>query len=140
MDPVRVLLVDCENSPGTTIRALRRWAHQMPDLDTDRVMVWNRNAGIDVNTRTDRRELEAAILAHRPSLVLAGPLYNLYESEGKEDATLAADAIRVLNRLRTRYGFALMIEHHAPHGQTADRDMRPIGRRSGGVGRSWGSD
>jgi replicative DNA helicase len=32
-----------------------------------------------------------------------------------------------LDDLRGRYGFALILEHHAPHGPAKDRQMRPFG-------------
>lgn len=125
MDPIRVLLCDFENPKGTVIRAFKKWSEKMPDLDVDRVGVWARNGGVDINTRHDRREFEAVILTHRPSLVLLGPIYKLYESEGKGDIEATAAATRVLDDLRTRHGFGLMMEHHAPHDR--NREMRPIG-------------
>jgi AAA domain/DnaB-like helicase N terminal domain len=127
IDPVRALLVDLENPPGSVVRALNKLARNLPGLDKERVAVWSRPAGIDIASRTDRRALEGAIFEHRPSLVLIGPLYKAYESEGEHDAQGAAATQRVLDRLRTRYGFGLMLEHHAPHGSGTNRDMRPIG-------------
>lgn len=125
IEPVRTLLVDVENPPGSVVRSLRKLAQTLPDLDPDRVMVWSRHSGMDIATRSDRRAFEAVLAQHRPQLVLIGPLYKTYESDSERDAAAAAAAQRVFDHLRTRYGFGLMIEHHPPHG----KEMRPVGSR-----------
>ena len=76
----------------------------------------------------DRSELEREIIAHRPDLVVIGPVYKLShrrDRESYEDAT--EPVLRILDDLRTRHGFALLMEHHAPQGSQGIRDIRPFG-------------
>ena len=45
--------------------------------------------------------------------------------ESYEDA--AEGVQQVLDDLRTRFGFALVLEHHAPKGEGSSREMAPFG-------------
>jgi replicative DNA helicase len=125
----RVLLVDLENPIGGMRRSLRNIRGAVgADFEPGNVFVWSEPRGIDINSRQGRRDLEAAIQNASPSLVLIGPAYKLYRRHGRQtDEEAVADVQAVLDDLRIRYGFATMIEHHAPHGYAGTRDMRPVG-------------
>jgi replicative DNA helicase len=129
--PVRSLIVDLENPASTaraTVRMMARAAGppQLGD-ETSRqpCLVWSREAGIDVLGRRDRSALEAQIRKARPALVLIGPLYKLYRKDSRRQSDdIAEEVCSILDDLRTRYGFALMIEHHSAKGST---DLSPFG-------------
>ena len=130
--PIRVLLVDLENpvqaiaeTGGRIVEQIRR---TNGGFDDEALRIYMRPGGVDIRNRRDRSGLEREIAAHQPDLVIIGPVYKLShrkERESYEDAT--DPVIRILDDLRTRYGFALMLEHHAPQAHQGTRDLRPFG-------------
>jgi hypothetical protein len=84
--------------------------------------------GINIRSRPDRADLVREIAAQKPDLVCVGPWYKLTRrknNESWEDAAL--EALAILDDLRTKYGFALMIEAHSPKGDGRHRDLHPLG-------------
>lgn len=132
--PAATLLVDLEN-PGdvvtTGLRALRDTATGAGDWgDGTRGWVWEEPGGIDLRTRRDRNTLDGICTALKPDLVCLGPLYKAYLSGVREtDEQAVRDVQAVLDDLRTRHRFALMLEHHAPHDAAGSggRRLRPFG-------------
>jgi replicative DNA helicase len=131
--PCRTLIVDLENPDDSImdvcqpIRAQAQ-AKVRDDYDADRAWLWHRPGGINLRKRKDRAELEAVIAHVQPTLVCLGPIYKAYRVEARESDELAgAEVMAVFDDLRTRYGFALMLEHHAPKGQGGSRDLMPYG-------------
>jgi replicative DNA helicase len=129
--PQRVLLVDVENSTDVLARNTRRVAdvitrRQQWDPDTPRVL--HRPRGLDLRSRADRADLEAVLADHRPDLVVAGPIYKLHRpASGENHETVAAQLMDILDDMRTRYDFALILEHHAPKGSMGSRELTPYG-------------
>jgi hypothetical protein len=129
---VRALHVDLENSRAQSAREYRRLAeisivrdHLKPGM----VAVKCRPAGCDLTTPRDARWLEALVAHHRPELVAFGPLYKAYRGSGamsKHGEEAAEHVTSVLDRLRVRYGFALVMEAHTTHDAP---DLRPRGSR-----------
>lgn len=130
--PVRVLMLDCENSEAQSTRAfrwlLKRCASQYRD---GQMIVVNRPQGLNLRSRADRRWLDGLLAYHHPDLLVCGPLYKLFEgSQGvRKDSEEAADEVaRAFDDLRVRHDVALIIEAHAPHGDAGDRaGYRPYG-------------
>ena len=90
--------------------------------------VWHRPGGVDLRKRSDRRQFEEVLRQHRPELVCLGPLYKAFRRRaGETDEQAAAEMQEILDDLRTRYGFALVMEHHAPKAQGGVRDLAPFG-------------
>ncbi len=90
--------------------------------------LWTRPGGIDLRARKDRNEFVAVLNRTRPDLVCLGPVYKSYRVKAKEtDEQVAAEVQAILDDLRTRFEFALFIEHHAPHGDSSSRNVRPFG-------------
>lgn len=133
MEPIRTLIVDAENplaaiaETGATLDGQAQ--RSAPTVyDPERCRVWSRPGGLDLRTPRDRAELVREIRSQQPRLVVAGPVYKLgprQEGESYEDA--AEGLLAVLDDLRTRFGFALVLEHHAPKPQGGKRDMLPFG-------------
>ena len=66
--------------------------------------------------------------AQEPQLVVAGPVYKLGRRRQGESYEDAAEGVQqVLDDLRTRFGFALVLEHHAPKGEHGSRELAPFG-------------
>ncbi|MEV6432877.1 AAA family ATPase [Nocardia sp. NPDC051463] len=135
---IRVLVVDCENSPAQSRRRFR-WMIGQADAARHRVgvspMDWSqsmfinmRPAGIDLLAGSDAAWLDQAITNTAPDLLVLGPLYKLHHAN-PNDETAARELVWVLDNLRERHGFALLTEAHAGNAteSSGDRVMRPIG-------------
>lgn len=123
-----MLLVDCENSRAQVKRELRplrlRAGRQ---LEPGRLYVAVRPQGIDLyGDAVSAAWLEARILRATPDLLILGPLYKLAGGDPISEE-VARKVASVLDDLRVRYGFALLIEAHVPHGQGGNRPERPYG-------------
>jgi replicative DNA helicase len=131
--PVRVLIVDAENSVAAIAETGARLYGQAQTsagarYDASRCRVWSRPGGLDLRNSRDRADLVREIRAQQPQLVVAGPVYKLGRRRSGEPYEDAAEGIQqVLDDLRTRFGFALVLEHHAPKGEGGSRDMAPFG-------------
>jgi replicative DNA helicase len=132
MPPVRTLIVDLENPDDAIaqtckpITARAKLAAQ--DYEPGRAWLWRQPGGVDLRTRVGRGRLEAVVAATQPDLVCLGPVYKAYRSSAKESDELAAGEVQgVLDDLRTRYRFAVVLEHHAPKAQGGYRDLLPYG-------------
>ncbi len=131
--PASVLVVDLEN-PDDVLHERMEWfsdaCRTLPRYETERrAYLWHRPGGINLRKRTDRIAFEDVIRRRRPNLVILGPLYKAYSRMSNEnDEQVAAEVQNVLDDLRTRYSFALLIEHHAPKGGNGTiRDLVPFG-------------
>ena len=131
--PKNALIVDLEN-PEDALRdsldqirhAARQYADQyMPNV----CQFWAEPSGINLRTPAHQSQLIAALDLVRPDLLCIGPVYKLYDAlKGETDEQAARDCQRILDDLRTRYGFGLVLEHHAAKGAGGGfREMSPIG-------------
>jgi replicative DNA helicase len=133
IEPVRALVMDAENPRAAiaeTGAALDRQARRSAadGYDPRRCLVWSRPGGVDLRDPRARADVVREIRSARPQLVVAGPVYKLgrrRERESYEDA--AEEVLGVLDDLRTRFGFALVLEHHAPKAQGGFRELAPFG-------------
>ena len=129
--PIRSLVVDAEN-PEDALRepgpSFVETARRSATCDPDRCKVWRRPGGLDLRDPADRAAFVRELRAHAPALVCAGPLYKLGRRQSGESYEEHAEALLgVLDDLRTRFGFALVLEHHAPKQLGKRRDMTPFG-------------
>lgn len=130
IEPVTTLLVDLENPDERIADGFTRITTELKSREyaAHRAWLWHRPGGINVRQRADRARLETVIETVRPSLVCVGPIYKLYAVGSRENDELAArECMAVLDDLRTRYGFGLFLEHHAPKKQAGVREMTPYG-------------
>lgn len=131
IEPVRSLLVDLEN-PRQLVRARLRYltnvAKANSKVTNEPVRLWSKPGGVDLRRRTDRLALEDILRRHRPQLAVLGPVYKSYTRRSAEsDEQVASEVQYILDDLRTRFGFALVLEHHAPQSNGGYREMRPFG-------------
>ncbi|AXQ65168.1 helicase [Gordonia phage Schmidt] len=135
---VRVLIVDCENSPAQSRRRYR-WVIRRVDTIRERngfdPVDWSdsmaidiRPAGIDLLSPRDVSWLEHAISSVSPDLLVLGPLYKLHHEDPSSEPA-ARELAWVLDGLRERHGFALLTEAHAGKSKDIEgvRNMAPIG-------------
>jgi len=131
IEPLRVLLVDCENSDRQTRRAFR-WitpiAHEYGGViprDTFYPLV--RPEGIDLGNDEDAQWLLERVTAHKPDLMIIGPVYRLLTEDANNDVTIRK-IITALDKARTAVDCAVVLEAHAGHGNgISGRSTRPLG-------------
>jgi hypothetical protein len=123
MPPLRVLLIDCENSKKQMKREFRKVITALvltgrTDEAIKRFCVEPRTEGLVLDTIRDadgdRAWLEATVVNAQPELVILGPLYKLIEGDPTEEVP-CRELAKFIDRLRGRYGFAVMLEAHTPH-------------------------
>ena len=130
--PINVLIVDLENPKEAILETgsklmdyVKMWS---PDYDPSRLRIFRRPGGIDLRRSKDKADLRREISFHKPDLVCIGPVIKMYQRKGGESYEESADAAMYeLDQLRTRYGFALLLEHHAKKGDKGGRVMEPFG-------------
>lgn len=138
--PIKVLLIDLENSEMQIARKLQRMMtlvrpeHHQAALgdgigyNPDNLRINVRNQGIDLSRRDDRRWFTSRIEQNRPDVVITGPIYKMSRGNPNDEAP-AAELSGYLDELRIAYGCALLLEAHSPHGTDGghQRTLRPIG-------------
>ncbi len=145
--PVNVALIDLENPRPLIGRKLNelleKCAHTLGDqIEPDRLRIESRPEGLDITKRADEMWLSERIGANRklwaskgwgndPVIVCLGPIYKLLEDE--LDLRSVRQVQLALDRLRTRFSCALIMETHAPHesfaAKTPPHSLRPAGPR-----------
>jgi len=128
--PVRVLVIDAENTEGQWRRAVR-WmttnAARQGSADPAQEIRIMAGSRIDITRGSHMGEIHRLVDEHKPDMLLIGPLYKLVPKAINNDDD-AAPLIVALDSLRDR-GLALIMEAHAGHalGAGGERDLRPRG-------------
>lgn len=131
IDPMRVLLIDCENSERQGRRKFRPLAaasikvgRRVPN---GALRLIHRSQGLDLGRPDDRAWLLERVTAHRPDLLMIGPFYKLHVGNINEEIAARA-TVAALDAARTAVDCALVVEAHAGHGeQGKNRSVRPLG-------------
>ncbi len=127
---MRVVLLDFENPVSLVRRKIRPIYHKArivaPLADPKMMGVVCKPGGIDVTLPSDASWLASQLTAAKPDLVVAGPLYKMFSADDKWEQG-ARTVTTLLDDLRTRLGFALVLETHAPQSFGGHRHLRPIG-------------
>lgn len=131
MPAVPALLVDLEN-PRQLVRDRLRYLADLAGRTNPEnrapCTLWHKPGGIDLRKRADRLAFEDVLRRKRPKLVALGPVYKSYARRASEsDEQVAGEVQAILDDLRTRFRFALVLEHHAPQASNGVRDLRPFG-------------
>lgn len=126
IEPVPVLLVDAEN-PQYQVKARLQYLSSRARTH-QRAVIWHEPGGLDLRSRRDRFAFEDVLKRRRPKLVILSPLYKCYFQRSNEsDEHVAKEVQQVLDDVRTRFEFALLIEAHAPHEGHGTFEQRPQG-------------
>ncbi|ALY10604.1 DNA primase/helicase [Arthrobacter phage Tank] len=133
IEPQKVLVIDTENHPD---QVLESWQHMIGlarrlGRPIERGMLilqeeWD--SEINLNEPAGKRWLLERVNAHKPKLVVIGPLYNL-SSKDLTDHAVVNEMKVAINEARGLHGTAFIMEHHAPHRSGADKEraVRPYG-------------
>jgi hypothetical protein len=137
MKPRNVTYIDLENGDRLVSRRLQDQRHYVPeDYDPQRFRVQVKPEGLNLLKRADRRWLMQRCLANQAELLVIGPAYRMMSGSaskndaGGEDQTREVTA--ALDEVRTQCGLVLLIETHAPHGNSVT-GTRPAPVRVDGV-------
>lgn len=131
IDPIKVVVVDVENSERQWRRAVRRMTDESAMRGQrdprDAVILHCPEKQIDITRPKDIGVVHRLLDEHDPDLVLIGPLYRLVPKSINNDDD-ATPVLAALEGLRD-HGVAMLIEAHAGHASSAagERDLRPRG-------------
>lgn len=129
INPVRVLVVDAENTEKQWRRATRYTAKQAAlegSTDPNQELMVVAGHRIDVTRGSHLGEIHRMIDQYKPDLLYIGPLYKITHGAIMTDDD-AAPLLVALDSLRER-GLTLMMEAHASKGDgNGTRDLRPRG-------------
>jgi len=127
--PARVLYIDCENTRADCIEdfARLRQAARVNNAWSDPALFIHDRTEMNLGRTDDLSWLMERVHAHRPDLLVIGPVYDLVTGDiGREE--VAQTLKRGINMIRTMFNCAVMLEHHAPHRNAGEvREVRPIG-------------
>lgn len=122
--PVRVLLVDLENSERQIRRALRPLAIAARGIDPANLVIACKPDGLDLTTPTDHAWLDRLISHHQPDVLITGPIYKLAGGNPNDEVD-AKPAALALDTLRARHDIAVILEAHTRKSDTSNPKHRP---------------
>lgn len=129
INPVRVLVIDAENTEKQWRRATRhtaRLAAEDGPVDPGQELMVVAGHRIDITKGVHLGEIHRLVDVHKPDLLYIGPLYKITNGAIQTDDD-AAPLLVALDSLRER-GLALLMEAHAAKGDgSGTRDLRPRG-------------
>jgi 5S rRNA maturation endonuclease (ribonuclease M5) len=131
IEPRRVLFIDCENSDRQTRRRLRPLADLLArsyePVGPKMMYILTRPKGLDLTREDDATWLHERMVAHKPELLIIGPLYKLH-AQNPNDELAARQVVMALDDAMATAGCALILEAHAGHGDgKGQRNVRPTG-------------
>lgn len=127
-EPIRVLLLDLENSPRQVHRKLRPIRLVAGGQYSRGAMnVYVRPEGIDLLDDIDVRWIRALVEDTAPNVLITGPAYKMAGGDPTEERTAKAVAMH-LDYLRATYQCAIVLEAHTPYATGGGkRPTRPYG-------------
>jgi AAA domain len=128
IDPLQVLLVDCENSARQVRRKLRDLRPPAETYVEGRLRLRILGHALELAHQEIQDDLAVRIETQQVDVLIIGPLYKLIDDDPNKEvpARHVADA---LDRLRQIVGTAIVIEAHSPYaeGSGKKRPIRPYG-------------
>jgi replicative DNA helicase len=129
-DPVRVLLVDVENSAAQIRRAIEPLVNVARKRDTwnpANLMIEVRGEGLDLTQRHDSRWLMERVAVNRPDVLITGPIYKLFTGNPNDEEP-ARKVAGVFDMLRNKYDVSVILEAHAAKASGGlARNLAPYG-------------
>lgn len=131
IDPVSVLVLDCENSAASSRRKYRPLLNSAErarrGLLRSMFHIECRPQGIDLTTAKDRAWVMRRVERLMPEILIIGPVYRLHAGN-PNDEELARKVSVVIDEARTTARCAVLMEAHSPHvGSIGPRPLRPSG-------------
>ncbi|RKN40769.1 ATP-binding protein [Streptomyces hoynatensis] len=130
-DPVRVLVLDCENGEPASRRKYRPLLNAAErakrGLRRGQFHIECRPAGVDLTRPADRAWVMRRVERLMPDVLIVGPVYRLHAGN-PNDEELARKVSVVIDEARATAGCAVLMEAHSPHGgPVGPRSLRPLG-------------
>jgi len=131
IEPVKVLILDAENSEAQWGRTSRRmWETarlRRPDVAPQCRLV-AADAGLVIDLLASPAPFVSLVAQARPDLLIVGPLYRL-ASESTQAEDVCIRVLAALDSARREAGCAVILEAHSGHGRDTDgvRQVRPAG-------------
>ena len=128
--PVRVLLLDLENSQRQSRRKLRPMRLAAGDrLDPANFVIECRIQGLNLKDRADITWLDRLIEDHKPDLLITGPIYKMADGDPNDEQD-SKPVVYALDALRAKHGLTIILEAHTKKAEGADQRKRakdPVG-------------
>jgi archaellum biogenesis ATPase FlaH len=103
-----IVVVDLEQG----LRSLQRTAREVGFDKRDDVLYVHAPDGLSLDSNElDRNELEDVIAQNRPAVLILDPYYKAHRGDSNEERAVV-DLMRYLDRLRSLYGFAVILPAH----------------------------
>lgn len=132
IDPIRVLVIDCENGESASRRKYRPLLAAAESLDQPirrgQFHIRCRPEGLDLTWPQDRSWVMRRVEDFKPDLLIIGPIYRLHAGDPNSEE-LARKVSVVLDEARATANCAVFMEAHSPHhnGFGQHRTLRPVG-------------
>lgn len=130
-DPVRVLVMDFENSDDIVLDRMRLFggiASRHARWKPENLLMHRQPEGVNLADPREAAALAGVVRKAAPQLIVAGPIYKMTgEAEGEGMNAAHRKVASFLDRLRARHGCALWLEAHTPYGARDDKAYRPEG-------------
>jgi hypothetical protein len=129
--PAKVLFIDCENPVRKSQRRFRELEgvarHKQRPVPGGGFRIIHRPRAIDLSREEEMLWLLERVTAHKPDLLVIGPLYKLHALD-INDELAARSIVTVLDEARALVDCAVIVEGHAPHADEGrTRPLRPVG-------------
>jgi replicative DNA helicase len=131
-DPVRLLVLDCENGAAASRRKYRPLlaaaAEVHQPMRRGQFHIECRPEGLDLTRAADRAWTMRRVEQIKPDVLIIGPVYRLHTGN-PNDEELARKVSVVIDEARATARCAVLMEAHSPHnnGFAAHRPLRPLG-------------
>lgn len=132
IDPIRVLVIDCENGEAASRRKYRPLLAAAESLNQPirrgQFHIRCRPEGLDLARPQDRSWVMRRVEDFKPDLLIIGPIYRLHAGDPNSEE-LARKVSVVLDEARATARCAVFMEAHSPHhnGFGQHRTLRPVG-------------
>lgn len=129
IEPVRVMLLDLENSESQVRRLIRPLRSQAGErYQPGHLRIECRPQGLNLLDSEDRAWLEEKVSANAPDIIVGGPIYKMADGDPSDEKS-AKPVAAALDHIRTTYDTAIWLEAHSGHaqGQSTKRPERPFG-------------
>jgi len=131
IDPLKVLILDLENSEAMTRRALNPLACKAAaagrPIIPGMMSIRCNPSGLDITQQRDRAWVMREVEAFMPDVLIIGPVYRMHTGN-PNDEELARKVSVVIDEARMTANCAVVMEAHSPHGNgMGPRSLRPLG-------------
>lgn len=127
-EPMRVLMLDVENDRLQVRNNMRKVYPYLREMrDVDPLIEWVDIRDVDLSNPVEQQKVIKLAKETQPDLMYMGSLYRLAPEGDKVDTAFTAVS-RTVDRIRSETGASVLLEAHAGHGLSNDRNgMRPYG-------------